>query len=70
MWSRVVHGGRLSLMIGVWVVALNAFFGILLGAIAGFYTRLDGPLMRLADALMAFPAVFWPSASRLRWALR
>ncbi len=57
MWSRVVHGGRLSLTIGVWVVALNAFFGILLGAIAGFYARLDGPLMRLADALMAFPAV-------------
>jgi peptide/nickel transport system permease protein len=57
MWSRVVHGGRLSLMIGFWVVALNAGFGILLGAAAGYFSRLDGPLMRLADALMAFPAV-------------
>jgi peptide/nickel transport system permease protein len=38
-------------------VALNAGFGILLGAAAGYFSRLDGPLMRLADALMAFPAV-------------
>jgi peptide/nickel transport system permease protein len=57
MWSRVVHGGRLSLLIGFWVVALNAFFGILIGAAAGYFSRLDGPLMRFADALMAFPAV-------------
>jgi peptide/nickel transport system permease protein len=57
MWSRVVHGGRLSLWIGFWVVAMNAVFGILLGAVAGYYSRLDGPLMRFSDALMAFPAV-------------
>ncbi len=57
MWSRVVWGARLSLLIGAWVVALNAVFGILLGLLAGYFPRLDGPLMRLADALMAFPAV-------------
>jgi peptide/nickel transport system permease protein len=57
MWSRVVHGGKLSLVIGFWVVAINAVFGILIGAAAGYFSRLDGPLMRFADALMAFPAV-------------
>lgn len=55
--SRVVHGAQLSLLIGAWVVALNAVFGVLLGALAGYFSRLDGPLMRLADALMAFPSV-------------
>jgi peptide/nickel transport system permease protein len=57
MWSRVVHGGKLSLLIGFWVVALNAFFGVIIGAASGYFSRLDGPLMRFADALMAFPAV-------------
>ena len=57
MLSRVVYGARLSLLIGFWVVALNAVLGVLLGAMAGYFSRLDGPLMRLADALMAFPSV-------------
>ena len=55
--SRVVHGAQLSLMIGFGVVILNAVFGVLLGAVAGYFRKLDGPLMRLADALMAFPAI-------------
>ncbi|MBV8912559.1 MAG: ABC transporter permease [Acetobacteraceae bacterium] len=57
MVSRVLYGGRLSLEIGAWVVVLNAVFGVLIGAAAGYVPRLDGPLMRFADALMAFPAV-------------
>lgn len=57
MLARVLYGARLSLMIGTSVVLLNAFFGVILGALAGFYARLDNILMRIADALMAFPAV-------------
>ncbi|HYZ61882.1 MAG TPA: ABC transporter permease [Acetobacteraceae bacterium] len=57
MVSRVLWGGRLSLEIGAWVVLLNAVFGVVMGAAAGYVPRLDGPLMRFADALMAFPAV-------------
>lgn len=57
MLSRVLYGAQLSLSIGIAVVALNAVFGVLLGALAGFYRRLDDVLMRIADALMAFPAV-------------
>jgi peptide/nickel transport system permease protein len=57
MLSRVVYGAQLSLAIGFGVVVMNGFFGVILGAVAGYFRKLDGPLMRLADALMAFPAV-------------
>lgn len=57
MLARVIYGAQLSLMIGTSVVLLNAAFGVMLGALAGFYSRLDNILMRVADALMAFPAV-------------
>ena len=57
MLSRVIYGGQLSLLIGFWVVMLNAVFGVLLGALSGYFSKLDGPLMRFADALMAFPSV-------------
>jgi peptide/nickel transport system permease protein len=52
-----MHGARLSLAIGFAVVVLNAVFGVLLGAAAGYFRRLDNILMRVTDALMAFPAV-------------
>ena len=55
--ARVVYGARLSLMIGTSVVVLNAIFGGLLGALSGYFHRLDNPLMRINDALMAFPPV-------------
>ncbi|MSP48955.1 MAG: ABC transporter permease [Alphaproteobacteria bacterium] len=55
--SRVVYGARLSLGIGLGVLVLNAVFGVLLGAAAGYVRKLDGPLMRVADAFMAFPAI-------------
>jgi len=55
--ARVVYGARLSLMIGTSVVLLNAIFGVLLGSLSGYFHRLDNPLMRINDALMAFPPV-------------
>ena len=57
LWSRAVWGARLSMEIGVSVVALNAVFGTAIGALAGYFRPLDGPLMRVNDALMAFPAI-------------
>jgi peptide/nickel transport system permease protein len=55
--SRVVWGARLSIVMGISVVALNAVFGTLIGALSGYFRRLDNPLMRINDALMAFPAI-------------
>lgn len=56
-WSRVIHGAQLSIAMGLAVVALNAVFGTLIGALAGYFRRLDDPIMRVNDALMAFPAI-------------
>ncbi|MBI1779256.1 MAG: ABC transporter permease [Proteobacteria bacterium] len=53
--SRVLYGARLSLAIGLGVVILNGVFGVLIGAISGFFRHLDDILMRISDALMAFP---------------
>jgi peptide/nickel transport system permease protein len=57
LWSRVVWGAQLSMIIGASVVALNAVFGTLIGALAGYFRGLDNALMRVNDALMAFPAI-------------
>ncbi len=57
LWSRTVWGARLSVEIGVAVVVLNAVFGTVIGALSGYFRRLDGPIMRVNDALMAFPAI-------------
>jgi peptide/nickel transport system permease protein len=56
-WSRVIRGAQLSLAIGFGVVVLNAVFGTLLGALAGYFRALDNVLMRIMDAFMAFPVI-------------
>jgi peptide/nickel transport system permease protein len=55
--SRVVYGARLSLEIGASVVVLTGLAGTLMGAAAGYFRRLDGWLIGVMDALMAFPTV-------------
>ena len=57
IWSRLVYGARLSLAIGFAVVVVTGVAGTLIGLLAGYFKRLDGPLMRFMDALMAFPAI-------------
>ena len=57
LWSRLVHGARLSLGIGFAVVVVTGIAGTAIGLIAGYFRRLDEPLMRVMDALMAFPAI-------------
>jgi peptide/nickel transport system permease protein len=57
LWSRVVWGAQLSMIIGASVVAINAVAGTAIGAAAGYFQQLDNGLMRINDALMAFPAV-------------
>jgi peptide/nickel transport system permease protein len=57
LWSRVVWGAQLSVFIGGAVVVINAILGTAIGAAAGYFRYLDNGLMRINDALMAFPAV-------------
>jgi peptide/nickel transport system permease protein len=55
--SRVIYGGRVSLVIGLVVVIISSLVGILLGLLAGYYRWARTPIMRVTDALMAFPMV-------------
>lgn len=58
VFSRVLYGARISLPIGFGVVALTALLGTTLGAIAGFVGGLlDELIMRLCDAVLAFPSL-------------
>jgi len=55
--SRVVLGARISLVIGVGTVLVTGIAGTAIGLVAGYFKRWDEPVMRVMDALMAFPAV-------------
>jgi peptide/nickel transport system permease protein len=55
--SRTVYGARLSLLVGFLVVVAATIAGTVIGLVAGYVRRLDGALMRLTDAMMAFPDI-------------
>ncbi len=57
MFSRTIYAGRLSLLVGAAVVVLSALIGVTLGLLAGFFQKLDTPIARLIDAMMAFPDI-------------
>jgi peptide/nickel transport system permease protein len=57
VWSRIVYGARLSLLVGGAVVVFSFAVGLVCGLVAGFYPRLDNVVMRVMDGLMAFPAI-------------
>jgi peptide/nickel transport system permease protein len=57
VWSRVVYGARLSLLVGAAVVLLSFVVGVVCGVVAGYYRGLDNVVMRVMDGLMAFPAI-------------
>lgn len=58
LFSRMVYGSRIALMIGVMIVAIQGTIGISLGLISGFYGgRIDTVIMRLVDIMIAFPAI-------------
>ena len=57
VFARVVHGARLSLLVGAAVVALSFVVGVACGLVAGYYRGLDNVIMRIMDGLMAFPAI-------------
>ncbi len=55
--SRLIHGGRVSLVVALAVTSASVVLGTLLGLLAGYYPRVDGPIMRIMDGVMAFPGV-------------
>ncbi len=58
VFSRVLHGARVSLPVALAVVAMTGTVGILLGSVAGYAGGLaDEIIMRMADAVLAFPSL-------------
>jgi peptide/nickel transport system permease protein len=57
VFSRVVFGARYSLLIGALVVLVSVVGGVVLGLAAGFFRRLDAPIMRVVDAMMSLPDI-------------
>jgi peptide/nickel transport system permease protein len=57
VFARVLYGARVSLVVGLFVMIMAAAIGAVLGLISGYYTRMDSPIMRVMDGLMAFPSI-------------
>ncbi len=56
--SRVVWGGRISLLVGILSVVIGSLIGIIMGVISGYFGRyVDVVIMRITDILLAFPAL-------------
>ena len=57
VYSRVVYGARVSLLVGISVALISVSCGMLIGLLAGFFRILDSIIMRIMDGLMAIPAI-------------
>jgi peptide/nickel transport system permease protein len=57
IYSRVVYGARISLIIGVTVAVISIAIGLFIGLVAGYIRWVDAVVMRLMDGLMAIPAI-------------
>jgi peptide/nickel transport system permease protein len=53
--AQVMAGGRVSLLVGVVAMLLSLLVGATIGVLAGYFKKLDGPLMRLTDLFLALP---------------
>ena len=58
IFTRVLYGARISLLVGIVVVGVSATAGIAMGAIAGYFGgRVDEAISRILDVLLAFPGL-------------
>lgn len=57
VYARTVFGARISLIVGIAVAVLSIAFGLAIGLVAGYFRRVDAPVMRLMDGLMAIPGI-------------
>ena len=57
LFSRLLYGARVSLIVGLGVTVISVVIGLPLGLISGYFRTLDAILMRIMDGLMAIPSV-------------
>ena len=55
--SRIIYGGRISLLIGLGTAILAIGVGLVLGLVSGFFRWVDAVMMRVMDGLMAIPSI-------------
>jgi peptide/nickel transport system permease protein len=55
--SRILYGGRISLLIGLGSAVISIGVGLVIGLVAGFFKWIDAILMRIMDGLMAIPSI-------------
>ena len=59
LFSRMLFGTRISLLVGLIAVGISAVIGIFLGSLAGYYGRwVDRVIMRFVDIMLCFPTFF------------
>src|SRR5436190_1750461 len=57
LYSRVIYGGRVSLVVGLSVAGLATLIGLTIGLISGYLRAVDAVVMRVMDGMMAIPAI-------------
>jgi peptide/nickel transport system permease protein len=67
IYSRVLYGTRVSLIVGIAASLVALAIGVVLGLVAGYIRALDGPLMRVMDGIMAIPAILIAIALVALW---
>lgn len=67
IYSRVIYGTQVSLVVGLFTAVVALCFGVLFGLLAGFLRWLDGVLMRVMDGVMAIPAILIAIALVAMW---
>jgi peptide/nickel transport system permease protein len=67
LFSRIITGGRISLVVGVAAAFFAVAFGLLFGLLAGYIRWIDAVLMRMVDGLMAIPSILLAIAIVSLW---
>jgi len=67
VYSRVIYGTRVSLVVGLSTAVIALAFGIVFGLLAGYLRWVDGPLMRVMDGVMSIPAILIAIALVAMW---
>src|SRR4030095_3766370 len=57
VFTRTIHGSRISLIVGALVALLSVGFGLVIGLVTGYVRVLDSVIMRVMDGLMASPGI-------------
>jgi peptide/nickel transport system permease protein len=67
IYSRVLYGARVSLLVGIAVAVLSILLGVVFGLASGYFRALDGLIMRIMDGLMAIPGILLAIALVALW---